>query len=148
MTKFPPPAPPALTTSLLTIALAATTLLTVSCGDPYKAPGYGHSDPLPASNYPRITVEDSIQPWVGLGEPVIKWDPLQVTVPVRALHEDSYDLRIQYRYVFFDGQGTPLRLQQSWRYDVLPATRAQIFIAGTAMDDTARDWRLEIRSAR
>jgi hypothetical protein len=133
---------------VLAVAFASIALASCATSDPTRAPGRGQPDPLPADAYPNVAVEDPLQPWVGVGEPVAKHDPLQVSVPVRMMHEQGYDVRIEYRFVFFDGEGAPLKLQQNWRSEVMPGSRTQIFLAGTAMDNTARNWRLEIRRAR
>jgi uncharacterized protein YcfL len=55
--------------------------------------------------------------------------------------------KVQYRYLFLDKNGVPLRAQPDWQQVTLEPRQA-VFMSGNAMDDNAADWRLEIRPNR
>lgn len=115
--------------------------------DPYRAPGTSLPDPLPAEYYPQIEAAEGLQGFIVHSKPVVSNDRvLSVTVPLRAATEYE-DLKIQYRYVFFDKAGKPVGDEPSWRFTKL-ASRRQEFLSGNALDSTAVDWRLQLRPAR
>lgn len=132
-------------------ALAGLSLLTATLTgcDTVKAPPGARADTVPQGNYPQITVELGLQPFVGVNQPVVTRtnDVLKVSTPVRLLSDPGQFSRIQYRYIFLDGNGQPLRTQTEWRFARLEP-RIQQFLDGNALDNTAADFRLEIRSAR
>ena len=115
--------------------------------DPVMAPGQPGVDHL--AEYPQIVTLDGLGQWV-VAEPAIVDHPraglLQVTQPIRSITEYQH-LRVQYRFIYLDQTGRPLRSQEEWRYIVIPS-RAQVFLDGTSLSTEAEDWRLEIRSAR
>lgn len=135
----------------LTVVAAAGALasgLLSGCNDPVKAPYGGKQDPLPAGQYPKITVEGPLQPFLAFEAPKVSRDSgvLKVVTPVR-LQSDGQESNVQYRYIFLDAGGLPMRAQPDWRYLRLPS-RQQVFLEGNALDTGASDWRLEVRPSR
>lgn len=118
------------------------------CNDPVKAPYAGKQDPLARTSYPQITVEGPLQPFLAFDAPVVTKPSgvLKVVTPVR-LQSDGQESNVQYRYIFLDAGGMPLRAQADWRYLRMPS-RQQVFLEGNALDTTASDWRLEVRPSR
>jgi len=114
---------------------------------PNTPPGSPGPDPLPG--YPQIVAMDGLGPWL-VGEPAIIEHPpgglLRITQPIRSASATEH-LRVQYRFIYLDASGRPLRAQEEWRYIVIPAL-TQVFLDGNALSTEAVDWRLEIRSAR
>lgn len=136
------------------MAKGAAVLLAVMAGpgcqqDTVKAPYGGKQDPLPAQSYPQIAVDGPLQPFLAFDAPKVSRDGgvLKVVTPVRLQSDKGYESDLQYRYTFLDAGGLPLRSQADWRYVRLPSRR-QVFLEGNAMDTTASDWRLEVRTAR
>ena len=115
--------------------------------DPNMPPGSPGADTLPG--YPQIVAMDGLGRWI-VGEPaIVEHDPgklMRVTQPIRSI-TDTQHLRVQYRFVYLDSSGRPMRAQEEWRYIVIPA-RTQVFLDGNSLSTEAQDWRLEIRSAR
>jgi len=97
-------------------------------------------------------VEAALSRWLVISEPVVARSanagPLTVSVPLRLLSvtPDQF-ARVQYRFIFLDAAGLPLRSQSDWRYLRLEP-RNQVFLQGNAIDTTAVDWRCEIQSGR
>jgi len=54
---------------------------------------------------------------------------------------------VQYRFIFLDAAGLPLRSQTDWRFMRLEPQN-QVFLQGNAIDTSAVDWRCEIQSGR
>jgi len=141
------------TTRLYAFACSMTLAGAIALGlagcDTVKAPPGARADTVPQGNYPQVVVEMGLQPFVGVNQPIVTRtnDILKVSTPVRLLSDPGQFSRIQYRYIFLDSRGAPLRTQTDWRYTVLEP-RTQRFLDGNALDDHAADFRLEIRSAR
>jgi len=131
---------------LLLMTLLAATL--AAC-DTVKAPEGAKRDPLDPADYPQVVVLDRLGRWVVKGQPIVKGgeadQPLTVTVPVRLTSDQ--DVNAQYRFIFFDVAGAPLRPEMEWRYILLPG-RTEVFLSGTALDKRAADWRCEVRYAQ
>jgi len=72
---------------------------------------------------------------------------LRVNVPVRMTSRPGEWAKVQYRFMFLDAQGVPLKVQPDWQ-PVTLEPQQQVFMSGNAMDSNAVDWRLEIRSQR
>ena len=126
--------------------LTLTALLLTGCNDPVKAPYGGVGDPLP--QYPPITTDGAMSNYLLFSQPVVSRDSgvLKVTTPAR-LRSDGLESEVQYRYIFLDASGQPLRAQPDWRQVRMPA-RQQVFFEANALDASATDWRLEVRAAR
>lgn len=133
------------------LALFAATLAALAgCkDDPIKAPYAGQQDPLPANQYPQITVEGPLSPYLAFDTPKVSRDSgtLKVVTGMRLQSDKNYESEVQFRYIFLDAGGRPLRAQPDWQQKRLPS-RQQVFLEGVALDSTAADWRLEVRSAR
>lgn len=118
--------------------------------DRTKAPGGAAADPLPAWQYPKVEAAGGLSPHLVVSAPVVtagtETRPMSVVAGVRSTWDKSV-LNVQYRYFFFDEQGRPLNANPDWRFAKLPP-RSQVFLEGSAMDTTARDWRLQIRPAQ
>jgi len=120
--------------------------------DTVKAPFTPGPDQLPKSQYPNVTIEAALSSWVVLADPVVapapNGGPLTVSVPIRltSTRPDQF-ARIQYRFIFLDASGVPLRTQSDWRF-VRLEPRNQVFLTGNATDTTATGWRCEIQSGR
>ena len=112
------------------------------------APGVVQADPLTPMLYPRIAALEGLQPYLVMANPprVETGPPLRVTCAIRAYTKHE-ELNIQYRYIFFDAAGIPLRNSPDWQFLRMPS-RTESFFSGNALDSTAVDWRLEIRPAR
>ncbi len=118
-----------------------------SSQDPNMPPGSPGVDALPG--YPQIVTMDGLGQWLVAEPSIIQHEPgklLRVTQPIRSI-TDYQHLRVQYRFIYMDAQGRPMRAPEEWRYIVVPA-RTQVFMEGNALSTEAVDWRLEIRSAR
>lgn len=139
--------------SLAFSLLALGSLATLSgCQKPQLAPATPGADPLAKAQYPKVVVETPLAPWLVMSEPVVQNapnnGPLSVTVPIRLMSStpDQY-ARIQYRFIFLDSNGVPLRGQSDWRF-VRLEPQNQVFLTGNAIDTNAADWRCEIQSGR
>jgi len=97
-------------------------------------------------------VETPLARWLVMSEPVVQnapnGGPLSVTVPIRLMSSmPNQYARIQYRFIFLDSSGSPLRGQSDWRF-VRLEPQNQVFLTGNAIDTNAADWRCEIQSGR
>ncbi|GDX98390.1 hypothetical protein LBMAG48_07940 [Phycisphaerae bacterium] len=135
------------TRSIILLALASLASTLVAC-DTVKAPYRPVPDQIGA-NYPKITVSGELAGFIETGTPIVeKSDVLKVTVPTRLRSDPGYSSNIQYRFLFFNANGSPARGgEMSWRFMNLPP-RDQRFLAGNSMDSDATDWRCEIRLAQ
>ena len=129
-------------------ALLLSTVFLTAC-DTVKAPPAGRTDTIEQKQYPQITVQDGLQPWIGINTPVVdrSGDVMKVNVPIRLLSDAGQYSHVQYRFIFLDKSGVPLRTQTDWRYTTLEP-RIQQIVSANALDTTAADWRMEIRPAR
>ena len=129
-------------------AAAAMCLLTLAACDTTKAPGAAGPDPLPESAYPQVAALEGLGDYISSSKPVVRYGsdqaPMSVEVPVRLRSDKS--VSAQYRFIFFDDRGTPLRPVMAWRFETLPP-RSQVYLRGQATDPAAVAWRLEIRPA-
>lgn len=133
-------------------AMVGAGMLSVLAGcqqDTVKAPYGGKADPLPAAQYPKITVEGALQPYIAFDAPKVSQDSgvLKVVTGARLQSDKGVESNVQYRYIFLDAGGLPMRAQPDWRYVRMPS-RQQVFFEGNALDAGASDWRLEVRMAR
>lgn len=130
------------------LLLTLLSALLVAC-DTVKAPEGAQRDPLDPKDYPQVVALDRLGRWLVNNPPIIKGgeadQPMTVTVPVRLTSDEN--VNAQYRFLFFDAAGAPLRPEMEWRYVLLPG-RTEVFLTGTALDKRAADWRCEVRYAR
>ena len=135
---------------LMMTALMMTAGLVAGCDRKVMAPGAGTADPITQENYPRVVALEGLAEYLSFGPAVVTGDathPLSVQVPVRV--RSDKEVSIQYQYQFLDEQGRLIdaKSQDQWTFHHLPA-RAQFFLAGSAVDTKAKDWRLLVRPAR
>lgn len=135
-------------TVMLALGMVVSLGLSGCKQDTVKAPYGGKQDPLPRVDYPQITVEGPLQPYLVFDASQVSRESgvLKVVTPVR-LQSDGQESNIQYRYIFLDAGGMPLRAQADWRYFRFPS-RQQVFLEGNALDSSATAWRLEVRPSR
>ena len=115
--------------------------------DTVRAPGTSYADPLPPSAYPQIEAAEGLQGFIVNNRPIVSNDRIMsVSVPLRAATEYE-DLRVQYRFLFYDKAGRTIGDEPSWRYVKL-ASRRETQLSGNALDAGAVDWRLQLRPAR
>jgi hypothetical protein len=128
-------------------ALALLTLTMVPGCHNNSSPGSVHADPLDPALYPKIAALQGLAPYLVMATPprVDQGPPMHVTCAIRAKTEYE-EMNVQYRYIFFDASGRPLRDNPDWQFLRMPS-RTETFFTGTALDH-ASDWRLEIRPAR
>ena len=122
----------------------------VGCSDPVKAPAAGPVDLLPPSAYPQIVASEGLEAALRFSPPIVDPStdarPMLVTVAVRSI-EDDYPIMIQYRFEFFDASRRPLRSNQGWAFQRLEP-RLAYHLEANALERTAADWQLTVRSAR
>lgn len=137
-----------LVASVLVMGLSGLAV-TTGCQQPKILPPAVGGDPVPMANDPRIVAHDGLDGFIVASDPVVDREPgglLRVSVPVRVIMDDGV-IRVQYRFLYQDEKGLPLRPEEQWRYLVLPA-RTLVTMDSSAMSTRAVDWRLQIRSAR
>lgn len=127
--------------------MMAAVLALAAC-DTTRAPGAAGPDPLPEGAYPQVAALEGFGRYMSSSPPVIDrgddQTPMKVEVPVRLRSDQQRSA--QYRFIFFDDRGAPLRPIMQWRFETLPP-RSQVYLRGQATDPAAVDWRLEIRPA-
>jgi len=127
------------------LALALTAVALTGCAGTQREPHAAKADTL--ASYPQITVEHGLRNFIVVGDPVVtRGDVLAVSVPTRLTSNEGEQARVQYRFIFLNDRGVPLRDQPDWRYMLLEPHQ-QVFLAANSTD-TASDWRMEIRSNR
>ena len=105
------------------------------------------TDHVITPSHQRITAIGGLHKKLVFAPPRIKRDvgePLNVDVPVRATTQD--DLKVQYRFRFFDDLNVPILPGMSWRHMILPAG-ARRYMDATATEATASDWEMVVRPA-
>lgn len=140
------------TMSVCVMMVAAASLLILpGCKgqDNIKAPQTIRTDPL-AGAYPQNIALSGLQNAIVIGQPIVDPatadNPMKVSVPLRSVADGT--LRVQYKFIFMDGRGRPVKSNNDgWRYQVL-APRAEVFLENNSMDTDAVDWRLEVRRAQ
>lgn len=130
--------------------LAAAALLAVAlagCSSPY--PSAGRTDMLPPGAYPRNVTSGGIGEGVVFGEPVVtvgnEARPMSVIQPVRNILD--YPINVQYRFEFIDVAKRPLPPDAGWTFKALPP-KVLVNLEGAALQTSAVDYRLTVRSAR
>lgn len=123
-------------------------LVGTACHSP--APSPGQPDPYPApENNPQIAVLDpNLQRGIGIQAAVVipaGEGPMIVQVPVRNL--TNFEYLVDYRVLFYDERGLEIQPTMSWKMvSLLPKQTANFSANG--LDNTARNWRMEIKWAR
>lgn len=132
------------------VALASAALVGCNQNPPYRPPPGSLEEPMPQSQYPNINVHEPLTPWIMVSDPIVTRDDLgtmRVEVPIRSISRSNEDMNVQYRFQFLDEQGRLLQPEPEWQY-IRMESAIQVFVRANAMDNRARDWRLEIKPAR
>lgn len=135
--------------SLSIIVMAFLFVAGIGCQtDTSPSPGLG--DPVSAPyNDPQVSVlSPELQPWIRFHPAVIVDDgerPMQVEVPVRNLTDRQY--LIDYRFLFYDKNGSELTPVMGWRMEAFEPKQVKRLKTG-ALSTEAVDYRLEVRWAR
>lgn len=136
------------------LAVVTLTLATVVLtGCLYPNPPATKADPVARENYPRnIALQNLDYGMVGGApsvEPSTADKPMRVSVPMRNITD--YGINVQYMFEFFDTQGRVVPRAgssvQNWRFVHMDPS-VMMYFDGAALDTTAVDWRLTVRSAR
>lgn len=135
-----------------TLGVAACTAVAglAGCVTNDNTPPGARLDSVPAEAYPSIAIERPLQQFTAVDAAAIRLDrptdsaPLRVSVPLRSTAYEQ--MSVQYRYLWFDGEGRPLT-QSGWRFASLEPG-LQLFLEGNATHLEAEQYRLEVRSAR
>lgn len=134
-----------LAASFALIALAALT----GCQDPVMPPHAGRPDLLPAEHYPQIAVtNEPLNKFLLFAKPNVQNEPgrpMSVSVPVRLAEE--YAVNVQYKFEFYDPNGRLMEPEMDFVYKRMPS-RVMVYMDGAALDTSAVDWRLIVRSAQ
>lgn len=113
-------------------------------------PAAGRGDQLAPGAYPQIVALEKLDNVLRFSRPIVDPSedgrPMRVSVPVRNL--DRRELNVQYRFEFQDNAGRPLRTNTGWAYKRLAGRGVETMLEANSLEDTAADWRLEIRPAR
>lgn len=137
-------------TPLLLAALATFSVAALAGCDTMRGTPSPRVDPQPAQSYPKVAVPDpALARSLGVNPQTVvqtsgSETPLTVVVPVRSLVDNV--MRVQYRWLWFDAMGRQVG-QTTWANESL-GPRLEVRFQGNATTLDARDWRLEIRSAR
>ncbi|MCP3905848.1 MAG: DUF1425 domain-containing protein [Planctomycetes bacterium] len=152
-TRRPGPAvlPAALTAVLFTGLLASTSGL-VGCETPPPnvAPVAGLPDPVPDPyNNPQVMLMDpDLQSLLAFPPAVVFNDPgrvMEVEQPVRNFTTET--LLVDYRIVFYDDRGREVSPVMDWEFAPIRSKQMRRLKAN-ALDDTAEDFRVEVKWAQ
>lgn len=126
-------------------------LLTIVAGCRNEGPPpSGRSDRVAPQDYPHIVAVERLHRELRFGPAVVdeasSGRPMRVTQPLRNISNRL--LHVQYRFQFMDEAGRPLKTNQGWRYADLAPQGVETSWDSNSMEDTAVDWRLEIRPAQ
>lgn len=134
---------------LAAMLLVASLALVLGACESSPYPDAGRTDMMAPGTYPRNVMLDGLGQGVVLGEAIVTPGndarPIKVVQPVRNILD--YPINVQYRFEFFDASRRPLGPDSGWVFRNLPP-KAELFLEGAALQTTATDWRLQIRSAR
>jgi hypothetical protein len=120
----------------------------IAC-DPLKSPGEPKRDPILEGKYPKNVTLDKLDRGIVVGSAVVTPSdgvvPLSVQQAIR--NTADFHVNVQYRFEYFDAKGFRLPGSEVWRFKELPS-RMEVFLASSALDPAAVDWRLTIRTAQ
>jgi uncharacterized protein YcfL len=117
------------------------------CATPTE-PFTPHGDHIPLERYPKITAPAELARYLAVSDTKVEvGDVMRVTTPVRLISKPGQWSKVQYRYIFLDDRGIPVRSQPEWQ-PVTLEPQQQVFLTQNSLDSNARDWRLEIRPQR
>ncbi|MEX2673710.1 MAG: DUF1425 domain-containing protein [Phycisphaeraceae bacterium] len=129
----------------LPLSLVAILLVTVGCQSTAIVPGQ-YDD---AAVYPNVTLsQDSLQKALGFQEPALSRtenDLMRVTVPVRARSNEM--LNIEYRVIWLDRDGAPVRPEMIWTPLRLEPRQPQ-YVSAAASSPAATNYNIQFRWGR
>jgi uncharacterized protein YcfL len=104
----------------------------------------------PVAGHRRIMAQEYLHQWLRFTPasvvPAEQGRIASVSVPVRSTWTES-PINLQYRFIFSDVRGKPMRTLAGFRHLPLQAGE-QHHLEGKPLDPGAMDWQLEIRAAR
>ncbi len=113
-------------------------------------PPSGRADKLAPGQYPQIVPLEGLARVLRFSAPIVEraepGRPMRVSVPTRNI--GGRELNVQYRFSFLDRGGRPLGTNQGWAYTKLIGNGVETTLEANSLEDTADDWRLELRPAR
>jgi len=132
------------------LSMIFLSLLLAACESPSPAPPAGMGDVYPAPlNDPQISVlSPALRDWLAFSPAVVirqPGRPLHVQVPVRNLAQRQY--LIDYRFLFYDVNGTELEPTMGWTFAALQPKQI-LRLKAKALDDRAETYRLEVKWAQ
>ncbi len=132
---------------LLVVSVCLGVVAVVGCERVY-VPNAGLSGSHTSNPLPQVTALEGVGKDLVFGQPQVDrlpGDPMRVVIPIQARGDN--DLAVQYRFLFFDESDAPLDQATGWQNMLLSAW-VQRSMDGTAPNDQAKDWRLEVRPAQ
>lgn len=139
-----------LSLSLLLVAFTLSCTLALTGCTPPKSKAKALEDPLSPAAYPQIAALDGLGRIIAFSSPAISTTgdgELSVVVPVRLIESQTETKSIEYKFEFFNADGSPVIPPQKWQYMNLPAN-AHRYIKGHAKTTRTKDWRLLVREAK
>jgi uncharacterized protein YcfL len=134
--------------SVLLAACVAVVSGVVGCAPTPTGPFTPGGDPIPLAQYPKITAPGELAGYLVVSDTTVeKGAVMKVTTPVRLMTKPGQWAKVQYRYIFLDVRGLPVREQPEWK-PVTMEPQQQVFMSQNSLDSDAVDWRLEIRPQR
>ncbi|HYE62586.1 MAG TPA: DUF1425 domain-containing protein [Phycisphaerales bacterium] len=117
-------------------------------GRPPTEPFTPRADHIPLEAYPKITAPAELAQYLAVSDTTVERGPvMKVTTPVRLISRPGEWSKVQYRYIFLNDRGLPVREQPEWT-PVTLEPQQQVFLSQNSLDSDAVDWRLEIRPQR
>jgi hypothetical protein len=132
----------------LGILVLGSLIAGVGCSE--GPPPAGRADKVAVGQYPQIVAVERLDKVLRFNAPIVEPSspgrPMSVVVPVRNI--DRKALNVQYKFSFEDEAGRPLRTNTGWKFATLAGDGVGTTMESNSLEDTAADWRLEIRPAR
>ncbi len=105
---------------------------------------------LPVAGNRQIIASENLHDWIVFSPASVtsagRAQIASVSVPVRSVWQES-GLNLQYRFVFSDSRGKPMRTEPGYRFIRLQP-HTQNYLEGDPLDRGAMGWQLEIHAAR
>ena len=132
------------------VAAGLAIFIAAGCQQPDLGPAPGMGDPYPAPmNDPQITVlAQDLRPWLGFHPAIVVEGgngTMNVQLPVRNLSERQ--LLVDYRILFYDGNGVELEPPMSFRMIAL-GPKQTVRMSGNSFDNAAASYRVEVKWSR
>ena len=131
-----------------TLSLAAVAVVAVfgaACASTDVVPGQYDT----AIVYPNITLQSpELQRSLGFQEPVVSETEsglMRVTVPVRSRR--NQEIHLQYKVIWLDADGNPIRPEMNWRYRRMEPLQPA-YLSASATSETAENYNMQIRWGR